>query len=435
MLHFDSHPDLSLPTNQTNTHDWKDLNKLWDILNQSESGISEFIIPSICSNIISTLTWVKPSWSLQFGVGSHRFTVGNIRHNGTTAAVDKIKHVSSSSCSYNTVSNNDTPLIAAISTNHAYYLGDHFICDDEDMVPTDKIDIIFNVVELTSDYSTFISPSENNYSSSSNTNYNSSSDSNSYSNSDSGPWMLDICLDYFSTYNPFILELQRLLTPYLSAFNLTSITHLLPKPLPSTAFTLSSTIPPTTTPTSTTTATVSTDPSSVCDLPCLSETDSGSTSEDEVMDRLICIIQAVFRLLPTSTRYYTTDNNDSNSHRNNDIYVDTNRDVTNHASKRAKSHGHNDPPLPVPTNKSSNKQHATTYRAALAVIVRLFKHSLLHTDDTSNKDTEDTDDDEYVRDKDKLPEDFLGLYYYSDRPLMAGFLTHVLPYLPSAVKR
>ena len=416
MLHFDSHPDLSLPTNQTNTHDWKDLNKLWDILNQSESGISEFVIPLVCSNIISTVTWVKPRWSSQFGVGSPQFTVGNVKYHSTTNDYDN-KRVASNSCSHNTVSDNDR-LVAAISTKQAYFLSDHVICDDEDMIPTDKFYIIFNVVELNSDYFTSISPLK--YTSSNN-------NSNIDSNSDSEHWMLDICLDYFSTYNPLILELQSLLSPCLSSFDLTSMSHLLPKPLPpKTTFTVCST-PTTTAPTSTATASI--DTSSVYDLP--SKTDSVSGSE--VTDRLIYIIRAVFKLLPTSTRFYTTDNNSIGSNDKDDI--DTNRDDIHLASKRLKYNGHNYNPCtsePVPTDQSSNKQHAAAYRAALAVIDRLFKHSLLATDDTS---IYKVTDDEYLNEKDKLHKEFLGLYYYSDRPLMSFFLTHVLPYLPSAVKR
>ena len=440
MLHFDSHPDISVPTNltdQTNTHDWKDFNKLWDILNQFESGISEFIIPLICNNIISNVTWVKPRWSSQFDVGSHQFTVGNIKYNRNAIVDYNNKHVASSRRSHNTASDNDT-LVAAISTKHPYYLGDHVLCDDEDMVPTDKIDIVFNVVELTSDYSTFKSPPENSHknSNSSSTNYNCSIDSTSEQ------WMLDICLDYFSAYNPIILELQSLLLPCLSTFDLTSISHLLPKRLTTTTFTLFSTTPTTSTPTTptTTTTAASTDPSSVCGLPCLNETYSETEGGREivVMDRLIYIIQAVFKLLPTSTHYFTTDNNDGSSSSNNDIDVDTNKGTTHPASKRAKSNGHNydhKPSSSVHLDQPSNKQHAIAYRAALAVIDRLFKHSLLSTDDTVDRSSNDDTDDEYMKEKDKLHEEFLGLYYYSDRPLMAGFLTHVLPYLPIAVKR
>ena len=423
MLHFDSHPDLSLPTNQTNTHDWKDLNKLWDILNQSESGISEFIIPSICSNIISTLTWVKPSWSLQFGVGSHRFTVGNIKHKSNTVADMNNMHAALSSSSHKSVSDNDR-LVAAISTIHAYYLGDHVICDDEDMIPTDKFNIIFNVVELTSDNCASISPPSNNSSNNNNI--------NDDSNSNCEEWMLDICLDYFSTYNPFILELQSLLLPYLSSFHLSSITHLLPKPLPTTPFTLFSTTATTTTPTTSS----STDPSFICDLSCLRETESGRETESEVMDRLIYIIQAVFKLLPTNAQDYSTDNNCNSSSNTNDI--DTNRDGIHPASKRLKSKGHNydpSPSSPVHPDLLSNKQHAAAYRAALAVIDRLFKHLLHHSNDTNSNNKDKSTDDEYLKEKDKLHKEFLGLYYYSDRPLMAFFLTDVLPCLPLAVKR
>ena len=64
LIHFDAHPDLSLPSNGSCINDWKDPIKLNEILN-SQKGISEFIIPLIANGILYDIAWIRSPWSNQ----------------------------------------------------------------------------------------------------------------------------------------------------------------------------------------------------------------------------------------------------------------------------------------------------------------------------------------------------------------------------------
>lgn len=163
MIHVDSHPDFSLPSkNHINDgydiNEWSNYNNLNSILN-NEGGIAEFIIPAIFNNYINKVIWIKPIWSKQFECGYYNFDIGN-----------------------NVCSNS-----AAVTLSSSYYIGESIICKKENLVNETITPINFYV--STDD----INDNEKNIF--------------CHIKSDHPiPWVLDICLDYFSTCNPFYQE-------------------------------------------------------------------------------------------------------------------------------------------------------------------------------------------------------------------------------------
>eukprot|EP01036_Dinobryon_divergens_P023858 gene23858-32247_t len=64
-IHFDAHPDLSIPSEGSCVSDWKDKDRLFDAL-RTEGGISEFIIPLVTNGFIGNVKWIRSPWSYQF---------------------------------------------------------------------------------------------------------------------------------------------------------------------------------------------------------------------------------------------------------------------------------------------------------------------------------------------------------------------------------
>ena len=163
-VHLDSHPDFSLPSRNDisdgyNIKDWSKYDNLQNMLN-NEGGIAEFILPLVYNNHLTKVIWIKPKWSQQFECGSYNFFIGN-----------------------NIKSNK-----AALTLNHHYYIGESIICDENNL----EKDTIKSV-------NFYVSTDDDN-------------DNNifKYVNKDHQiSWILDICLDYFSTHNPFYEEVSK----------------------------------------------------------------------------------------------------------------------------------------------------------------------------------------------------------------------------------
>jgi hypothetical protein len=68
-FHVDAHSDLSIPSLSQNfptqkLEDWENVDSLYDILSE-EGGIAEFIVPLITTELISQVVWVRSEWSLE----------------------------------------------------------------------------------------------------------------------------------------------------------------------------------------------------------------------------------------------------------------------------------------------------------------------------------------------------------------------------------
>ena len=76
LIHFDSHPDLLLPSNLTDS-ETQDKYELFDRL-----SIENWILPAVYLGVIDTIMWVCPPWANQIKPGTHRFKIGKEKSSG-----------------------------------------------------------------------------------------------------------------------------------------------------------------------------------------------------------------------------------------------------------------------------------------------------------------------------------------------------------------
>lgn len=144
MVHFDSHPDMTIPRNMPSEYVF-DKEKLFDAL-----SIENWIMPTCFAGHFSQLVWMKPYWAKQIKDNDYRFIIGdhcgNIRVNSTLE----------------------------------YFLSEASYRPESELSKNKLIDL--KVRTLANEFvghSDLLPP-------------------------DNGVYMLDIDLDFFSTHNPFI---------------------------------------------------------------------------------------------------------------------------------------------------------------------------------------------------------------------------------------
>jgi hypothetical protein len=168
LVHIDAHPDLMMP--QANVNDFSNCDLLYDIL-EGTGGISEFILPLVYNGHFSQgILWMRPEWSNQFGDGLYKFNVGNNENN-----------------------------IGCVDLLHPYYLDEGIVYDTNDIHDSVPVSLI----------STTISSLENNISHLAHKTKSITPTAIIDSNNSRTKWVLDICLDYFTTTNPFLTLLEQ----------------------------------------------------------------------------------------------------------------------------------------------------------------------------------------------------------------------------------
>ena len=153
-IHFDSHPDLTLPP-ALSASTVRDPQALYEVLDESEGGNAEFILPAVFAGHVTRVTWVRPPWARQLPDGLHRFHVG----------VEK-----ASAC-------------LRVTLPAVYYLDEGLHCSLQEM-DTDSAAALELRVCPVEDSETLLPKRP--------------------AAEGSGGWLLDICLDYYSTENPFL---------------------------------------------------------------------------------------------------------------------------------------------------------------------------------------------------------------------------------------
>ena len=181
-VHFDAHPDMSVPTT-TKLIDWTNLASLHDALEDDVCGISQFIVPLVANEIISKVVWIRSPWSDQLDDGNYRYHVGDVL---STSSVDCARH--------------DT----AVSLAADYYV------DDDSYRPESELNMVTaKMIDLT--VACLGQPPQVHV-------------IDNVENEDDVCWVLDICLDYFTTLNPFLPELECALRQDLLATTTSSAT-------------------------------------------------------------------------------------------------------------------------------------------------------------------------------------------------------------------
>jgi len=197
LLHVDAHPDLSLPSSpplqnqalarssyppsfasssllpsfpcssRNSVKSWKDAETLCDLLSSSEGAIAEWILPLVYNQFLAErVIWIHPNWSDQFGAPEDNkeieFFIGDVFENGVEVAV-----VSSEESYYS---------IEGVARQEGQLL---------ETTPRRRCCLICQTVQKEMDLSLLLTQQQ--------------------------PWILDICLDYFITVNPFLDPLQEMI--------------------------------------------------------------------------------------------------------------------------------------------------------------------------------------------------------------------------------
>ncbi|GLD99752.1 hypothetical protein PINS_up008480 [Pythium insidiosum] len=158
IVHLDAHPDLSFPADADPQRVVFDPELLYETLDASVSGIAEFLLPLVYAGHVNRLTWIKSPWAGQMKTGNMTgIAIG--RHHET--------HKLQVSCPWPHFV--DEKLYASsddieASTRRFWDLDVRELADDDLSIPT-------------------------------------------------APWVLDIDLDFFSTWNPFRRDLERHFSP------------------------------------------------------------------------------------------------------------------------------------------------------------------------------------------------------------------------------
>lgn len=219
MVHFDSHPDLACPNHMIparlcftpretktscigmqckdeddngTTHCEKELNSigrnLYELLDTSQSGIAEWIIPLVFAGGLNTIYWLKNDWCNQFREGTYKAQVGAWIPSSERDILDN-----EIECFL------DLPEIASVKTSlrHNYYLDDDSVVSENELLLKQEMNLIVSDLRTSQrkeiiDFSYNMMPQA----------------ISGEDNEGNKEWILDVCLDYFICSNPFIAELE-----------------------------------------------------------------------------------------------------------------------------------------------------------------------------------------------------------------------------------
>jgi hypothetical protein len=169
IIHYDAHPDLSIPQKLTPDLVYRP-NELLDILRNTESGIAEWMMPLVYAGHVNHIVWVRSKWSKQLLNGNYHINVGE----------SIIDHTEPSQ------------KYLAVDCNAPYFANDGMTCNLSNLEHSKQLSLDV-VTSNTNPIECILSKMSGNTS----------------SNTINNNLVLDICLDYFSTNNPFLEALKN----------------------------------------------------------------------------------------------------------------------------------------------------------------------------------------------------------------------------------
>ncbi|KAF4037808.1 UPF0489 domain [Phytophthora infestans] len=160
VLHVDAHPDLSFPTS-ADTSVIFEPETLYDTLDKSVAGIAEFLLPLVFAGHVNQITWLKPSWATQMPTGAFKqLAIGKRKSNGSVGVTSELPH----------------------------FVEDELSCPVKDLeVSSVRMWDLFATETSSSGVTT---------------------EAMTAARQNSKAYILDIDLDYFSTWNPFCKDLE-----------------------------------------------------------------------------------------------------------------------------------------------------------------------------------------------------------------------------------
>lgn len=173
-FHVDSHPDLTPPA--VNLYSLTNLSVLFDLLTNAEGNISEFILPLSINGHVHKIIWLHQSFCSQFSsqsLSNYSFSLGN---------------------------NLSADQTIGVTCRESYYYDEGLVYDLEELESQSVHEVQFS------------SYCDRDFCSSSLSTLTTGRQEKRQKERPEGrqeEWILDICLDYFTVSNPFLIELKQ----------------------------------------------------------------------------------------------------------------------------------------------------------------------------------------------------------------------------------
>ena len=200
LVHIDAHPDLQPPSFSSSSSSEctdsfmsvvpsfartvQDSHSFLEQLYSSSGAISEFILPLLYNRYLTSMIWIRSPWSNQLDDGKYRFIIGDTAHDGS----------------------------AAVTLPAPYYFDEGIVYTADELDDVNRVEV--NVLVRTIDKNDYSDLDDDNGSDVDNNNCGENVHRGVHgitpSSSSSRMWILDVCLDFFSTINPFYLEMKDL---------------------------------------------------------------------------------------------------------------------------------------------------------------------------------------------------------------------------------
>ena len=191
MLHWDSHPDLACPNEGIPAaacfmprKDWRsnrsldtvnenvEGKNLYDMLDMSQGGIAEWILPLILAGGLERVFWIKNNFCKQFERGQYNYQVG----------------VECESVSIDSFLDLPEDAVVKSSLAHPYYIDDNSYIQEDLLHLKKSVELFVLEADEAIDTETPLEVED----------------------AEKSDWILDVCLDYFFCNNPFVDDLRNI---------------------------------------------------------------------------------------------------------------------------------------------------------------------------------------------------------------------------------